>query len=298
MFIWKDDETGRSIAQVLLEAADRGVSVDITKEAVGDFFEFHGDFVGTKHSLNPIWQRFWTHPRIRVTYAAHGDHAKVYVIDDEMLLLTGMNIADEYHHKWHDYLVELRGQRFVEQYLMRRHEKAGQHDAELVMNTEEGKSIRPILMKLIEEAEESIILEHCYLSDPDVIDSLVRASKRRVHVTVILPERPDFYYYANMQSLGTLLSEAKNSHLRVHLYQGMIHGKILLVDHTKAFVGSANLMKSSLDEMGEVNVLFTGKYRAIHKLQETLRNDILQCRTLTNIPFMAWMLRWLSFIGL
>jgi phosphatidylserine/phosphatidylglycerophosphate/cardiolipin synthase-like enzyme len=135
MFIWKDDETGRMIARALLDAADRGVKVDISKEAVGDFFEFRGDFLGTKHSDDPLWKRFWSHPKIRVTYASNGDHAKVYVIDDHTLVLTGMNIADEYRYKWHDYMVELRGGHFVERYLARR---PGATDGQSVQVLEHG----------------------------------------------------------------------------------------------------------------------------------------------------------------
>lgn len=119
MFIWKNDATGRRLAQQLIEAADRGVIVDITKEAVGDFFEFHGDFLSTKGSQQEPWKTFWHHPRIRIHYATSNDHTKVFIFDDHILLLTGMNIADEYRYHWHDYMVELRGTQFVEQFLTR-----------------------------------------------------------------------------------------------------------------------------------------------------------------------------------
>lgn len=297
MFIWVDDDTGRRIAQALLEAADRGVQVEVIKEAVGDFFETAGDFLGTSQSRRDVWRRFWNHPRIRVTHATNRDHAKVYVIDDQILLLTGMNIADVYMHEYHDFLVELRGSRFVEQYLARR-PSSGDDAVQLVMNTEESKNIRAMFLKLFAEARESIVIEHAYLSDPDILDEILRALRRGIRVTVIFPKSPDFHSYANTTSVGYLLSESHGLPLRILIYQHGMHAKAMLVDHDIAFVGSANLIRSSLDDMGEVNVLVRGKRRFLWKLQETLRNDILRCRALNSPPSFLWISRWLSWLGL
>jgi cardiolipin synthase A/B len=298
MFIWKNDDTGRRMASALLYAADRGVEIDIMKEAVGDFFELAGDFFGTKESVDPLWRKFWSHPNIRVTYGTNGDHAKVYVIDDHILVLTGMNIADEYRYDWHDYMVELRGSRFVERYLTRAPDPNPDAPVQVMMNTEEHKEIRPVVMRLLRSAKESLIIEHSYLSDPEVVDEIVAASKREVSTTVIFPQRPDFHHHANMQSVGRLIAEGDSAHLRVLLYPSMIHAKIILADHETAFLGSANLMTSSLDHMGEVNVLLRGKHRAIWKLQETLRQDILRSRSLSSPPPFLWISRWLAWIGL
>ena len=165
MFIWKDDAVGKKFASVLIEAADRGVQVDINKEAVGDFFEYQGDFFTTRSLKDPVWQRLWNHSRIRITYATFNDHAKVFIIDDQILLLTGMNIANEYRDTWHDYLVELRGSRFVQQYLSEgesQPQRAGE-PVRLIMNTVNVKQIRPVVTELLRSARHSVLLEQCYL---------------------------------------------------------------------------------------------------------------------------------------
>lgn len=297
MFIWKNDVLGRRIAWRLVAAADRGVQVDITKEATGDIFEVWGDFLGTQKSEEPVWKRFWNHPRIKVTYGANRDHAKVYVFDDQILLLTGMNIADEYTSAWHDYMVELRGNAFVEQYLARKLPQADA-DVRMVMNTEDDKQIRPAVIDLLRSAREAAIVEHCYLSDPEVIETLIALSHRGVRVTVIIPERPDLHHHANMMAVGRLVTEANSSFLSVLVYPGMFHGKIILVDYAAALLGSANLMKSSLDDMGEVNVLIRGEQRALRKLLETLRTDTLKSRSLSSPPHFLWISRWLAWLGL
>jgi phosphatidylserine/phosphatidylglycerophosphate/cardiolipin synthase-like enzyme len=166
------------------------------------------------------------------------------------------------------------------------------------LNTDDVKEIRPMVMKLLHEAKESLIIEHCYVSDQEVTDVIIAASLRGVSVTVILPQRPDFHHHANMQSVGRMLAEGDSKFLRVLLFPGMIHGKIILADHGTAFLGSANLMKTSLDEMGEVNVLIRGKYRAVWKLQETLREDTLRSRSISSPPSFLWFSRWLAWMGL
>lgn len=298
MFIWKDDAVGRRMAEFLLIAADRGVQVDVTKEAVGDVFELHRDFLTTRETKGPPWDRFWTHPNIRITYAHHNDHAKVYIIDDRILLLTGMNIAEEYR-RWHDYLVELRGSGFVARYLTRGELPGPEESARMVMNTERVKEIRPAVMRLLRSATRSIVAEHCYLSDPEVIATLVARSKDGVRVTVIIPTHPDVHHHSNLQAVARLIDEGDPRHLHVFLYPGMFHGKILLVDRDTAFLGSANLMTSSLDEMGEVNVLLRPSAEgALRKLRNVLREDILRCTPLTSPPPLSWLSRWLAWVKL
>lgn len=299
MFIWKDDTLGREMASTILRCAERGVKVYITKEAVGDVYEFHRDFFSTRQGYHEIWKRFWSHPNIRITYANHNDHAKVYVIDERILLLTGMNIADEYHDEWHDYLVELRGTEYVEHYLTRGETGVTRGDTRIYMNAETRREIRPAVMELLETAKRSIVLEQPYLADTKVIDLLIKKSHDGVPVTIILPSRPDFHHFANMQSVGRLIAEGNANRINIFLFPGMVHGKIILIDRQRAFIGSANLMTASLDEMGEVNVLLEGGMRTpILKLREILREDMRRSQPLQSPPRLRWFSKWLAWLKL
>jgi cardiolipin synthase len=299
MFIWKDDRLGRQIVSILLDAADDGVRVEIFKEAVGDVFELHQDFLSTRHSNDKIWKRFWNHPNIRITHSTRNDHAKVYIIDDKILLLSGMNIADEYHEEWHDYMVELRGRGFVDAYLTEGDRTEHSAGARLVMNTGNRVEIRSVVMDLIASAKQSIVLEHCYFSDPDVVDALSKRTKEGIQVVVIVPAKPDLHHYSNMQAIGNLLKQSNRDRLSVFLYPAIVHGKIMLVDRERAFVGSANIMTESLDSMGEVNVLLEGKtLPAIGKLRDVLREDILISTPMANPPRFVWLWRWLTWLKL
>ena len=299
MYIWKDDRLGRQMAELLCDIADRGVRVTISKEAIGDVFEFHQDFLGTKYQPDGVWKRFWNHQNIHILHEVRNDHAKVFIIDDRILLLTGMNIADEYHEDWHDYLVELRGRSFVEQYLTDGDVPGADGEARLVINTGHRKGIRPVVMELLHGASKSIVVEQSYLSDAAVLDLLIKRSHEGVRVIVILPRRTDAHNYANMESIGRLLTEGDTKRLSVFLFPRMVHGKILLTDRSRAFIGSANLMTTSLDEMGEVNVLLEGRtHPAIRKLRGVLREDILQSLPVSRPPRFRWLWRWLTWFKL
>lgn len=297
-FIWKNDATGRWMAKLLLEAADRGVTIDITKEAVGDFFEFYGDFLGTKENKTSPWLEFWSHPRIHIHHSTNNDHAKVFIIDDHTLVLTGMNIADEYRNMWHDYMVELRGGHFVENFLKRDTSHTESAIVQLVTNTEEKKEIRKVLMDLLQTATEHIVVEHCYISDPEVIDLLMSKSQEGVRITVFLPNATGFYQHANMVAVGRLMMAGNSHNIAVHAFPGMFHAKVIVVDYTSIFIGSMNLFKTSIDEMGEVNVLIRNNYHVQRKLREALRQTVLLSRPITSPPRFLWISRWLAWLGL
>jgi cardiolipin synthase len=299
MFIWKDDALGREIASLLVEAADRGVAVYVTKEAMGDIFETAGDFLTTKASVDPIWKRFWSHKRIRIRHARFDDHAKVFIIDGRVLLLTGMNIAEEYDGPWHDYMVELRGGHFVQQYLSHGEEGATTTErARLIQNTDRRKEVRQTVTELLSSAKKTVVLEQAYLGDKRVLTQLARLSHHGVIITVILPSQSDVHHYGNMRALEYLLTNGSARTTRLFLYSGMIHGKILLVDRTRAFIGSANLIASSLDRMGEVNVLLEGRMsHAVAKLREVLRQDILKSKPVHHVRIF-WIQRWLAWMQL
>lgn len=308
MFIWKDDATGRRMAQALVRAADRGVQIFITKEVIGDMFELSRDFLTTRGSRDDVWHRFWNHSNIRVAVGLHEDHAKVFVIDDSILLLTGMNIATEYEHEWHDFLVELRGSHFVRQYLTEEEPsvaalKVGPLKRKvlvrLVMNKGRRREIRSTVMGLLRGARDTVVLEQAYFSDPEIIDLLIAKSNEGVRVTLILPGTSNIHQNSNMQSILRLLREGAPRRMQIFLYPRMLHGKLILVDHVRAFLGSANLITTSLDQMGEVCVMIEGKPGlAIMKLRDMIRDDLLASKALLSPPHFGWIGKWLAWFGL
>lgn len=297
MFIWKDDRTGRTIRDSLLRVADRGVQISITKEASGDFFETHQSFLDTRKSRDARWVRFWHHKNISVDHRAIRDHSKVFIIDKNIVLLTGMNIAEEYEYRWHDYLIELRGGTFVRELVDNTMRPRIQGNARLVVNLDGHMNVRSHVTQMIKKAKRSIIVEQCYFHDTSITKELIQKSKEGVRITIIIPKRADIGHHGNLETVEQLLSGGDRKNIRILVYPRMFHGKLIIVDKYTAFTGSANLNTLSLDRTGEVCVELRGRSSALRRLRRSLRKKIRRSRPMpSNVNGLRS--RLLAMIGL
>lgn len=150
MFIWRDDAIGNRLAEEVLAAAERGVSVTISKDTYGtvcehaeeagtSFFHkrmsfadkikvaalkimYHPAIVsGAKDCESELYRKIMSHPLIIVeadTFKA--DHSKFYIFDNETLILGGINIEDKENgadmsgRVYQDYMIRLDGAEYVE----------------------------------------------------------------------------------------------------------------------------------------------------------------------------------------
>ena len=150
MFIWRDDEIGNKIAASVLNAADRGVKVDISVDRYGVVLEkceeaeksfFHKSLtfferikIAALKLLYPensmhrrvedeytdLYKKITSHPNITVSADEFkADHSKFYIIDENILFLGGINIEDKENgrdisgREYGDYMVKLYGEKYV-----------------------------------------------------------------------------------------------------------------------------------------------------------------------------------------
>jgi len=151
MFIWRADSIGCAVAGALLDAADRGVKVEISVDRYGFVLEkceesthsfFHSKPTVSEsvkiaslkllypelHPKNPpcdthfpLLERMLNHRNIDISRDVFkADHSKYYIFDDETLVLGGVNIedketgADISGRVYGDYMVKLTGREYVE----------------------------------------------------------------------------------------------------------------------------------------------------------------------------------------
>lgn len=156
MHIWRDDMIGNKIARELLQAADKGVKVFISKDAIGVIFEkgeenkqsfFHkktrlllwvqqriidwfyytpGKSKSIKQNHNDLVNQVIDHENITVNRdILKYDHSKYYIFDDKILILGGMNIEDRAldrdvsGRKWNDYMCEIRDEQIIARFKKR-----------------------------------------------------------------------------------------------------------------------------------------------------------------------------------
>lgn len=145
MFIWRDDLIGNEVALALINAANRGVKIYISKDKLGMMFEygeenkysfFHHDLQSKWYiqsrmldiaypmegkvkripkDVNPNYTTLMEHKNIKVDCErVKMDHSKFYIFDHEILVLGGVNIEDKEvtsdvrGMSYHDYMVEIK----------------------------------------------------------------------------------------------------------------------------------------------------------------------------------------------
>jgi len=279
-FIWKDDKIGKLVAEKLKEAADRGVSVTIHKDVLGTVFEF-GDILKGKPS--PVYTSSGLKEYKNITVVtdilANTDHSKYFVLDRQMAIFGGMNIADEYHDQWHDYMVSIQSEHWTMEFMQKViFESFWPNPAPfyVAVNNRKTTEIRTALIQIIDHATENIIIEHAYVSDDKIIKAVSRAADKGVDVTVILPEQPDTHVYANQVTINRLLEASEINPPRILLYPRMSHAKVFLIDGVIAAIGSANLTPRSMVTSKELTLFAHGKSndQFIVKLQNQLTKDI------------------------
>ncbi len=289
-FEWRDDDTGRALAQALLAAADRGVAVTIIKDHIGAYYEyleatkqslFHKDvelvqrlgtwvlmgFYGRWGSLqqtpSPLADAIRSHPRIQLVTDKRFDHSKLYVFDDEVVVLGGMGIGDDFRQVNIDFMVEVVGGRAAER-LADRYEGRATFDPgrpfDYLLHSVRGSAVTGESMvtqrlALINGARERLTIAMAYLGDPAATDALVAAVRRGVRVTMLTAARANVGADMNLAVCRALLRRTGNpENLRLVLHPTMVHGKAIVGDGEWSTVGSTNFTVLSHGDYEEVDL--------------------------------------------
>ncbi len=149
-FLWHDDEIGNKLANAVLAAAERGVTVLIHKDRVAAVYELSGgnrqSFFHKKHKPterlqawvldrtyggkpvgpkaerkaakkqreNPLVEQLLEHENVTVSHdKKRFDHSKLFIFDKKILVVGSMGIGDTHHDEWIDMMIEVRGEEHV-----------------------------------------------------------------------------------------------------------------------------------------------------------------------------------------
>ena len=281
VYIYRDDETGRRVADALVRAAGRGVQCRLILDAVGardvmngltDWLEQRGVEVRFILPLNPLRGRL-----IRLDVR---NHRKIAVIDGRTAYTGSGNITDpDYGHKigpYHELMVRLRGP-IVHQLQLAFFEDWCQEPDDLPDDPlffpeprEEGASVaqlvpdgpvyphsplRDVTLAAVHDARKRIVITTPYLLPDETFLAAVRlAARRGVRVDLIFPSRNDALIPA--AAARPYFRDMLASGVHIHLYQpGMLHDKIITVDGDVGMVGSGNFDIRSFRLNVEANVL-------------------------------------------
>ncbi|MGA9279133.1 phospholipase D-like domain-containing protein [Ilumatobacter sp.] len=286
-FVYWSGDIAIEFASELRAAAQRGCRVRVLLDAVGAR-KISSSLITemTEAGCNVRWFRpFFDKKKVpKINEANRRTHRKIMVCDNSIGFCGGVGIAQEWcgdarnEHEWRDTHLAVRGPAvagllaaFVDNWADQHEDgysPGGERDVDFTEHgstamfvvrgsAETGASdVWRMIMSLVSMAERRLRIATAYFNpDRFVIDELIAAVERGVHVTLLVPgEHHDkrFIQITGEEAYQELLDAGVD----IRTYEvSMMHAKVMTVDGRIATVGSTNFNQRSMQHDEEANVV-------------------------------------------
>ena len=305
-YIFRNDETGKELAEILKQKSREGVKVYLLYDHFGSFgtpSEFWKDLKNTGIKIMASHPFKWTNPCRYI----HRDHKKLIIIDGRKAFAGGLNIADEYSgfhlrpkgRTWRDTGIMLQGpivgelfDIFKKSWRIWRGEpitisnlKSQISDFKetipaipiFVSSARGRRRMRRLLYYSINHSKKSISLTTAYFTPSRrMVETLENAVDRGVKVRLLVPGDSDIpaASYAGKAFFSRLLKAG----VEIYTYTGeILHAKTFIFDGCWSIIGSTNLDFQSLryNDEGNVGILNSGFATRMNEVfEEDLKRSI------------------------
>ncbi|MBC8055345.1 MAG: cardiolipin synthase ClsB, partial [Rhizobiales bacterium] len=278
-FILFEDKVGTELHAALLEAAGRGVQIDLMVDGFGSS-DLTGGFVGALTGAGVRVRSFDPTSRfmgMRVNVLRRM-HRKIVVVDGRLAFVGGINFSADHLADFgplakQDYAVALRGPIVGEIHRFAKNAmsggRAGNRDARAAVlpspagsveaqfvtrdNVEHTNAIERHYRAAIRSARKRVLIANAYFFPGyRLLREMRRAARRGVDVQLILQGEPDMPIVKTAAAL--LYDHLQRDGVKIHEYcKRPLHGKVAVVDDDWSTVGSSNLDPLSLSLNLEAN---------------------------------------------
>ena len=294
-FTFNADIVGLRFIDLLAEKASEGVEVRLLYDTIGNFPYLLSHY---KKIFNAGGKVFRFFPLANIMKVNYRNHRKIAVIDGAIAYTGGINVSKSYigGHKWakpwRDTHIRITGsgvnafqERFLLDWIHVSKEKINFSDAGTQQayfpvpspdNTGtvalqavssgpdvEGEHIKYGYIKMISNAKRSLYMQSPYFIPDDAFMLALRlAVDSGVDVRIILPGVPDkkLVYFISRSYLKELL----HAGVKVYLYNGFIHSKMIVMDGEITSIGTANIDIRSFLLDFEINAfIFDSRFSAL-----------------------------------
>jgi cardiolipin synthase A/B len=301
-YILRDDELGQELCDLLIRKAKEGVKVRLLLDLLGS----HGVKKETIQALKQAGIHFQYSNKPGFPYFLYRvnnrNHRKVAIIDGKIGYIGGYNVGNEYIGKdtklgdWRDYHLKVNGpindvlqQSFVADWNVASGENL---EAPLIDNPIEGAQKEFMLVhsngdavyrffyEKIQRTKKSILIGSPYFIPGKKMNrALLRALKRGVKLTLLIPMKPDHILVqeASFLYLKPLLEAGAEIY---QFHEGFYHSKVVMFDEEICDIGTANFDFRSFFFNDEINCIFTEK-AYIQEVKKVIESDLARSEKLT-----------------
>lgn len=311
-YIFKNDDIGTKILNVLEEKAKEGVEVRLLYDSVGSRSlnrNVLNKLINEGGKVGEFFHSWLKFININMNFR---NHRKIVVIDNNVGFVGGFNVGDEYLGKdskfgyWRDTHIKFTGSavndlnlRFLadwryatkeevslEEIFEANEENSNSNNVGMQIvssgpNLSDKYEIKMAYLKMIQKAKKYLYIQSPYLIiDNSISDSLKLAAASGVDVKIMIPGKGDhpFVYWANLVYAGDLIKEG----IRVFHYDknAFLHAKTVVIDDEVCSIGTANMDTRSFELNFEVSSFIYSEKIAKEQKYE-FENDMKMCEELT-----------------
>jgi cardiolipin synthase len=311
-YIFDDDETGRRIVNALISASGRGVRVYFLLDAYGGS-SFSKDLIIKVGEAGILFRKFSTGLITKGFQFSLRLHHKVLLVDGEVGIIGGMNIANRYHgtpgmKEWLDFAILIKGPECAHLLLIlkRLWNKAfiskKDRSREIIHSTAYYKEnvrvkvlqnnwyrnkieiLKSYRAALKHSHDRMIIFASYFLPGRNERFLLRNASRRGVDIKIVLSAESDARVFK--RATNFLYDFILRNNIKIYEYlPSNLHAKVAMVDGNWSTIGSYNM--NHLSDYGSVetnadilDVRFSEQFEQL--LLEIIKKD---CREITFLEY-------------
>jgi cardiolipin synthase A/B len=281
VYIYEDDETGRTVAAALMEAAKRGVKVYLLTDGYASK-ELSAGFIKELRAAGVQFRFFEPLLKSEHFYFGRRMHQKVTVIDGHYALVGGINISNRYNDMddepaWLDWALYMEGPAAgalykvcIDVWARPGHmalKRSLRHDLPAIPLTGNSQlrirrndwvkrknQISRTYIDMLKKATSSVIIMSGYFLPGTIIrHHLSRAAKRNIEIRVIVAEKSDVKLAKHAERYMYRWLFKRN--IKLYEYtRSVLHGKMATRDKKWVTIGSYNVNDISAYASVELNI--------------------------------------------
>lgn len=328
VYIYEEDTTGSEVATHLINAADRGVKIQLLLDGYASR-SLSNEF--RKKLKNKGIQLRFFEPILKSEkfYFGRRLHHKIAVADGSVALVGGINISDRYNDMpgqsaWLDWAIRVEGEAAYElhticnQFYAKKVQDLIVLDRSIIMNVVDTKIYTPVrirrndwvmnknqisasYMEMFKNAENDIIIMSSYFIPGSFFKkNIINALNRGVNIKLILAGMSDIGIAKYAEKY--LYRWAIRHGVEIYEYKyNILHGKIAVSDKTFVTAGSYNINDISALASVELNLDIQEKEFASHVnnvLREIINNECVRIspiKVIRSYSLIERLMQWVSY---